>query len=300
MPRTPSRVQAERIESGLDWITWVVPHSKETREIEWVGDHLIEQEAAQGSKVKETGFLGYRGRKCSRIFTGSRPDGRLLRISGDLASTAWTLLQSSSGRPTRLDVQTSFWLTEPQTHLGTRLTSSPTAKSFTRRGPPLRRTTQTDNFGLACGTVGKRASPFYLRVYDKGTETKTEPPGRYWRWELEAKSHLAEELWREFLAAEDKTRWCYECCERSGRYSRVFWPLPPSSCAGVLPAARAKQPADVSRTFKWLETTVAPTIERLVAALGTSAVLRALGLDGYAIPLTELTEDEKRWRDGSH
>lgn len=275
----------EKIQAGIDWITWVDKDPETRSYVHELGMELLHAEADTGAKVRPFGMEGYQGWTSGRVSIGSRPDSHLLRISGSLAATTWTRLQPSRGRPSRLDVQTSVLLTNSHGTFGRTLIKPLSAPSPRTRGRPLKRTIWQDSAQSWCGMVGSRTSSKYLRVYDKGIEQGTHPAGLYWRIELEAKRERARELWTELTKATDVADWSLKCCERACRSCLLSWPWPASSDLAPLPAASAARPPEVERSIRWLQQMVRPTIERLLPALGTEQILVLLGLDAYAADL---------------
>lgn len=275
----------ESVRSGIDWITWVQPREDTDGTALEIGEQLVQEQAAAGSKVQPFSFEGYKGWRTTQVSIGSRPDGDLLKISGALADTSWTRLRSSSGHPTRLDVQTSLVFTSPLKGFGTRMLSRAASTARSHRGRPTKMTTWKDNRGSYCGLVGARTSPRYLRVYDKGVEQESHTPGVYWRVELEAKQYLARELWKELRSQTDAARWCYACCERSWTSAGCSWRLPASGEVAAMPAAPSRVPPDVAASLEWMRTTVRGSVTRLRRAGHEIEVLRALGFADIAAQL---------------
>jgi hypothetical protein len=286
-------VHVTSLSAGIDWVTWVEKDPLGQTYLMQVGEQLVQQEADEGAKV--TGFHaeGYHGWKASRVSIGSRQDSSLLRISGGAAAMHWGLLRGLRGRPSRLDVQASLTLDTARKDLGSHILRRRTSHRPQSGGRPPKVTTWSDSEGSFCGMVGSRTSRKYLRVYDKGVEQKSHAPGLHWRVELEAKRDLSGALWSQLTKAQDAAAWCLKCCESSVRSSGRVWPLPPSTGLPVLPPVEQREPPEVERTKRWLRNMVAPAVGRLIGAVGTTELLELLGLDAYAIPLTELSTQER-------
>lgn len=272
----------ESVEAGIDWITWVVPSAERGGWLEGLGRRLVGEQVARGAIVRPVGFQGYWGEGAESCAYGFRSDSGYLRLSGQVASSHWSELLSCSGHPTRLDVQTTIVLKESDTRLGTRVIKTRKAAASALHHRPVKRALHRDSAGLWIGTAGTRTSPKYIRVYDKGVEERSAPPGKKWRIELEAKQHLARSLFAEIRKCEDCSTWSTECCQRAIQSVAGSWPLSSRSGLVSLPPAPERELPSIARTRAWMETSVAPAVERLVIALGTSEVLRILGLDGYA------------------
>jgi DNA relaxase NicK len=279
--------------AGLDWITWVEPKGVTSGRSLLIGRRLMEEERALGGKLRGFSGLGYSGWKCGRVTWGAREDGELLQISSCLAQSTWTHLRSSLGRPTRLDFQTTFRSTPSQKRLGTRILSPRATVHRSRSGRPPLKTESWATSGYYLGTVGRRTARSYLRIYDKGVEQGTEPPGTLWRIEWEAKRDLPGVLWTETKESGDASLSSLRFCERVCKSVDCWWPLPSSTEIGEVPKVAPRDPPEVERTLKWMDQMVRPAIERLLPSLGTERLLQALGLDAYAVPITSLTPEQR-------
>src|SRR5215207_826651 len=140
---------------------------------------------------------------------------------------------------------------------------------------------RTDTRGLVLGTVGDRTKARYLRVYDKGVESKVMESGRMWRLELEAKRTLAPALWTDLQKATDVREWCYNSLAEQWRRSGCAWPLTGSTRGGAGIAVPTAAPTDAVRLARWVKQSVAPAIERLRRAHSASEILSMMGLEGH-------------------
>ena len=118
-----------------------------------------------------------------------------------------------------------------------------------------------------------------MRVYDKGQESKSHPPGYRWRIEAELKREYAEAQWKSLLQAPVAETSCYASSQFWAQRCGLSWPLPTSSESLVLQPLPEQIPPDVAASLSWLRLQVRPTVERLVRAGLGAPVLDALGLD---------------------
>ncbi len=282
----------ERIESGVDWLTWVSPRTDGETALERLGERLVRQQADRGSKVAPLKIEGYNGLQAEQCAYGYRKDSAYLRLSGKLAASHWSDVPFTSGRATRLDVQTTIWLRTSRIRFGSEVFKARTGKGHQQVGRPLRRVCSQGNHGLYIGTVGTRTSRRYLRIYDKGVESGCSPAGVCWRIELEAKKDLSTQLYREGLTAPDHNQWCVDVCERTISAVHGRWPLASGGTLPLLPSAPELELPSIVRTCAWLETSVRPSIERLLPHVGIERLLELLGLDGYASSDRSHTEEQ--------
>lgn len=129
------------------------------------------------------------------------------------------------------------------------------------------------------GTVGRRTKPRYLRVYDKGVELGTAPPGALWRMEVEAKGALAPKLWEDLKQAPNVREWCWNSCAEQWKLSGYSWPL-----SGSLRGSRgitipSKERPEVERLEDWLRQSVRPAVARMRRAFTDEQILEMLGMD---------------------
>lgn len=292
-PERFSPTQIARMEAGIDWITWVEPKDCGTTIATELGQLMIDQALADGSKVRRFSFEGYHGWQTTAASIGFRSDSALLRLSGSRAAGRWTHLRTSAGHPTRLDVQTSLTLSKPDGGLGKRFLLRAENSSRRPRRTRLRSTITRGSDGAWCGTVGSRTSRAYVRVYDKGVEQGTQAPGVWWRYELEAKRDLAAALWADLSAADDPTAWCVGCCARSSYSLGLRWPSFLSKQRTPLPPVPPRVPPDVVQSLMWLREQVRPTVQRLSTAVPPQVLLNALGLNQIAeVRIPNASEDD--------
>lgn len=273
--------------SGIDWVTWSEKVHDGEPVVHQLAEDLLHHQAERGCKVEPWGMEGYKGWKAEGIAIGSRRDGVLLRLSGSLADSSWTRLRSSPGKPTRLDVQTTFKLARPLTSFGTHIIKPATKARNRSRGGQQKTSILKASDGAWCGSVGSRISRSYVRVYDKGVEQKSHVAGLLWRYELEAKRDLAPKLWQELIKAEEPEKWCYQSCVRSSVRSGLRWPSGINFAVLPMPKADQVTPAELTRAMMWLENTVQPTVKRVLREKSVAHVLELLGLSELAAPISQ-------------
>lgn len=268
-----------RWEAGIDWLTYIADTPSEAARLCRIAVELRDETVDPAAKKRPFNLGGYSGWQQGSVRLGLRGHSALLQMSGTTADGHATRLASLSGRPTRLDVQTTWLLPTAQPSWWKR----PLELSAQRRSlPPSRRPligSRTDTRGLRLGTVGDRTEARYLRVYDKGVETDTYPPGRLWRMELEAKGTLAPRLWDSLNEAQDRSQWCYHTLCAQWRLSGLRWPLPESTPPGYGITAPRKPLADSDALALWMVQSVRPAVARLLTTHSKAEIRRLLSLD---------------------
>lgn len=264
--------------AGIDWVTWVWDGPGHALKSGVIAHELVERHTGPLDRQTEFRLLRWKGWKIGAVRLGLSEASSLLQLSGAVAAESWTRLQSSGGRPTRLDVQTTLQLSQSQPGFGRQFLKPSTQK--TRRHPSQRPKTGCwkDSNGSFLGTVGDRTNARYMRVYDKGVEAKTAPPGLLWRIEVEAKGKLAPALFRSLTGAEEVERWCLNSCAEQWSLSGYSWPLPTLSSGSSGVTVPTDQQPDEERLAQWLRATVRPAVQRLRRVYSREQLLQLLGL----------------------
>jgi hypothetical protein len=201
----------------------------------------------------------------------------------------WGSLASFGGLCTRLDLQLTLRFKKPHEAFGLRSIgldeTVPLHRQQTRRPVGLRK----DSRALWCGTVGRRTSDSFWRLYDKGVEKKRHAPGVEWRLELEAKGRLAQGLMRDLCAEPREPEWLYRRVSSSWEQAGFSLPLPGRRSV-LPPVARPAAPPETSDTLrKHLSTSVRPIIQRALRTMSVEELLLLVGMHDVAGPLWPAT-----------
>jgi hypothetical protein len=281
-------------QAGIDWITLITESRQDADAVREIAHDAARRLSSTGSDTRPWRWMGYEGWHTASVRLGSRSGKVCLQVTGREADTIMIPLRSSVGRLTRLDAQVTTRLSASHPLFGYSSISSATECPNRRTQCRPRIGSSSDSGGLFIGTVGARTDPRYLRVYDKGVETRTYPRGVLWRHELEAKAGLAEVLWADLKREPDVRAWCYATVEAQWKSSGCWWCLPASSAPR--PALRAPEkpvPGAVSLAA-WLRSSVRPTIPRLLTVYSVAEVLEMLGMSDIAEPTTRSDDDAGR------
>lgn len=249
--------------AGIDWVTYILRDRHAVAKAQCIARELVDEFVDASAKEKPFHLGGYRGWRIGALSHGQRGHSAMIQLSGEVAARAWTRLAPLGGQPTRLDVQTTLSLATSQP-LWYRPLLRPSTRTTTRPRFNLPSSgLRTDTRGLALGTVGDRTKSRYLRVYDKGVESKSAPRGTKWRMELEAKKGLAPALWKDLQQAPDEWEWCYNSLAEQWQRSGYCWPLT-ASTRGLRGVAAPRPVApDAVSLARWTRTSVAPALQRL-------------------------------------
>lgn len=137
--------------------------------------------------------------------------------------------------------------------------------------------TQTRSKG-ATTYVGSRTSAQFMRLYDKGAESKIGHLTGLWRYEVETKDERAGAVARALFSQRQSDKasagFVYHAFDRQG-VKPAF--APPVDAPHV---EHTRDETDDERRIKWLREHVSKTVSRLIASGLEAEVRAALGLNG--------------------
>lgn len=265
--------------AGIDWLTYIGRDEKATRRMEDAARSIVADYGDVTDDVKPFKLLRYTGWRTPALRLGKSGRSCLVQISGQVSAEAWTRLVSCGGQPTRLDVQASFLLPVSLPSFYKRFFSLSTKSTPSSRSSSPLRNLQRGSRGLVLGTVGDRTKARYGRVYDKGVEQKSHPPGHFWRVELEAKQALARNLWRDLQGTTDVQQWAYDSLSEQWKLLGCCWPLSASTRGVRGVSAYEPRELEAQRSFHWMRRSVAPVVQRLLRKYSAHDLRRLLDLE---------------------
>ena len=263
---------------GLDWFRWRTADFADTRPLLEGLREVQYQDTQRASAIKPWRFQGYEGWHTDSVRYGQRGGNVIWESSGERAASTLGLTELCSGYASRIDLQVTLQLSEPQRSFGTSLLRSITQTSSSRHRTPTLLGCHTANSGLWLGTVGRRTSPSYLRIYDKGVEARLAPPGHVWRVELEAKGPHSRQLCSDHYSHLTDPKFCAAYCVSSLTRSGCSWPLAPFTDTRPNVVLGKSERATPLKLAAWLRNSVAPTIPRLLTVYTVAEVLEMLNL----------------------
>lgn len=286
----------EKRTAGIDWLRLIFDDPREARRALSYARGIQQEDKANGSRFRQWHFQGYHGWQSERIRFGRLDSKVIVETSGQWAPFIADPMRSFSGRCTRLDLQVTVRLSQPQQSFGTlslwqsNRIPSPLPKYRRPRGQ------QQDSRGLWCGTVGRRTCEKYLRLYDKGVEAKCDEPARTWRLELEAKGRFGGALWQMVRTSTDVTALSWSACVQEWKSSGCYWPISESGSTSVVVERPARPAPEAGALMMWAAHTCRPVVQRLLRAFSPQEVLEVLGLTAT---VAGLVEHERRERAGA-
>jgi DNA relaxase NicK len=270
------------VDMSVDYVTITAKTPHTCNHLLNLGYEVSYYEQSVNREVEKGAALhGYRGKSIGKLFYGEREDGIMVRASGSLANVlmvgvgTWGKLCSFP----RVDIQATGklewdnrWYAQ-QAAQKARNASAGKAKGR----QSIVALYDGDVRGSTC-SIGSRNSARYLRLYDKTRESSTPVDSNLWRWEVEYKKPLANQIAARLIDSQGNPQ--YIAAQVYGEFS-MKGVTPPWEANQAIEAARIGVPlSTVERNLRWLRTNVRPTIERLLAMGYTEEVMCALGLQG--------------------
>ncbi|MCX6500796.1 MAG: replication initiation factor domain-containing protein [Arthrobacter sp.] len=270
------------IESQADALTCSF-HTPETIDrAQRCADIWAQRETGEGAKVERFRTHGYEMWLAGRVAFGRRPDGGLLKLSGDLAELYIEHLVSFASNVSRVDFALTARCSPHQPDLGT-IHYGEALAHFADNPTSAEPSHKEDGKGGDTCYLGKRTSDWYFRCYNKEAEcvANDDDPGalRYagcWRYEVEVKGPNALIQAKRYVDLRDRASWVqsmlYTYCANRG-LGPVF---PSAGEQDLVPGFRRR--SDRESKLRWLAKSVRPTLEWLSSNTDRATIMATLGL----------------------
>lgn len=261
---------------GVDWITVTQPKKLGQAFLETAARRWLAVRKAEGFTAKGLSWMGYLGEAIDGLSYGTRPDGLLLRLSGDLARTNAAFAFQFAGNVTRLDLQATILEPAPWCN---RAREAYTVAGMDRRivsGMTRTSLISSTPAGATC-YVGSRSSDRMFRVYDKAAESGGIHAVGTWRYEIEYKAdralrvaeHLAKNKWSPAATLDVVV----------GAFNDYHITVPVPTMGSNWRDTSPVEETDDQKRLAWLRDSIAPAVAKLCEAFDHATVLEALGLD---------------------
>lgn len=264
--------------ADVDWITQVYEDPDEAERATWRAELWQEERHAGGDRVRSWSLAGYAGRQCGGIAFGRRGGSAVVQVTSSSAGEAFGVLAALGGRPSRLDLALTVDMPPGQFDPPGEAYRATLGQNGRGRRTDARTLIQNNSGGATC-YVGSGSSEQRMRVYDKGAEEESAPPGQRWRWEVQARRVRARAHATMLAAAPHRQSAVASHVLGHIAHLGLRAPgckMPCSHPCGVQPTS------DAADTLRWLETGVRPAVERILRIYPRDTILQALGLAASA------------------
>lgn len=260
--------------AGVDWLTCTAKTKSGAEGLWAVAERVLSWAKLEGENPTRWHGHGYSGWSVTGLSVGARSGDSLLRLSGQQAINEWRHALATAENASRFDLAVDLYFDLPVTSLAVKLYRD-VGHAPSRNGRPPTRTLIRDSDHGQTVYIGRRVSENMGRLYDKGVESATNPPGTRWRYEVEYKGDSAWNAVLGLLPAQEEAQAVSSSVaqwfgSRGGRVWRTESSL----------ALRKCQPKETStdRQLSWLARGVRPTVMALIDQLGYDRVATALGI----------------------
>lgn len=279
-------MSARRIFVGVDWLTCTTKDDKVGLHWSMIADRRKREKALNGMDVTPWKNKWYEGvNYAGLIWAYSTRLGYIMTAQGYVAMEYWRQILPAAARVTRLDVQTTVLLPEPNIGLASEWFDRNKGKGGNRKYTII----QNSRDGQTL-YVGSRHSDQFGRLYDKGVRSGEYKPGSLWRYEVQVMKPRADVLAEKMLERHEQggdldipvKTYVWNWFNARG----VEPVYNPGNNAFVAEVGKAVTTTD--RKLTWLRSQVRPTLQRLIAeGLGKDALV-ALGFDEEQVEQADL------------
>lgn len=256
----------QQVSFAIDWLSVVA----DSTDINRIGPSIAADawQVTKGQNGYDTGFVDY-ATECKRFESSTRKDmgvlyvasskaiGNMMRaIQTDDHIEALTAYGLDAGRATRIDLCFDVW---DNGELASKLADVSRAGLLKSRSRKQSVIQSTDGSGGLTIYIGSRESPRFARIYNKSAQSSLKFPVT--RFELEAKSKFAAQLWGMLYRSENKNALRVAVLGVWNAFI-TSWGLPEidtifNNCEVIEPPARE---ASQSSTKEWLTRQVVPCL----------------------------------------
>lgn len=267
------------LSSGCDWITvsTVCPESSKRLVLRLV--KLLGSELVLGNEKRPWANYGYEGFKCGQVEGGTRADGALVRLSGEVAHENWRKVLSVADNCSRFDVQATIrWPKLAHRMIATHYREA--LKMTKRKRHPFTATILKATDQSSTIYLGKRISERFGRIYNKGLESGSPEFYNAVRYELELKKDEARSAALHCGSSSDPE--AAMMCELS-RFLTDRLGCSPPLLEGLSTRVVLRRRSDAEKSLSWLGKDVRPTVQRLIKRGRINDVVTALGLEKHTV-----------------
>lgn len=283
-------------ESQPDWLTAGAHTRASVTALRDLASAAKHDELSHGDREVPWRLLGYEGWRVGRVRWGECRGWGLLQLSGELAASLGAAAWDCADSVSRLDLAVTCQFATPNPSLGREAYEQARAwrQEHTHAAAPW--FVGGDDGGWTT-YLGKRASDTFMRLYDKGAESRAQGDDgearQYadsWRYELELKGEYAERTAAQLFRSGDEPAFTKM---HLWRYLTDHGITPPFDVdAPTVKLAQLRRRSDRERKLDWLARQVRPTVAWLAENGDSGSVLAALGLaiiDGNLCQLSVTT-----------
>lgn len=261
-------------ELGVDWLTITCSSPVQRSQLRELAAVVMDHERDQGNDVKPWRILGFEGLACGGVGFGDMDHQSLFRLSGPAAAAHWKAGYELSTNCSRIDLQVTISnVTDPAELILTHHKEALVHVEGWLRPPTV--DLRLSNVTGPTLYLNKRCSDKFMRVYDKGSESKLAYYKGCVRYEVQFGGRLSGIVARRLARAERYEQEAHACVYTSIENKGLAPRFPTRSTTPIVVSRRR---SDDSRRLAWLSRAVRPSVHTLLKTVPMHDILRALGL----------------------
>lgn len=271
-----SHASAVKLESvSIDWATCVYTDDHSRRIAQYRASRWMLDREKVGNYRRGWNLASLMGTICGGVAYGESCNLSAIQLSGPAADTFFEQVATTLGRFSRLDVQ--------GTCISEQWGFDPVKRAYRGSAGEKQVGRQVQARLYICGTdggstayAGSKTSEWRVRVYDKGVESQTAPPGMKYRWEIQLRRKHAQHAAETIRLAPTRQEGIQKVLTQYAAKANVWLPR---ALTGIREeVSLQRDPSDLAATLDWLRRGVRPSVERAVKFVGVDEVARLLGL----------------------
>lgn len=267
---------AELVDARVDWLTCTAGAEGKGDALAELGMAVASERERNGAKRRAGTWQGYVGVYSGGDFVGRRQDGVVLRLGGDSAAVWWRSGVQLSSHVSRIDLAATVRPVDPGRDLASDAYAGLSERPQGRGRPRLAKLIVDNQRGRTL-YLGKRTSDAYLRLYDKGIQSKQPEYRGCWRYEVEYKGTLAPQVASTMVHDDAPAARVAALVAQAFTSRAVGVPFRVDDLGEYPRSIRA--PTDDDKRLAWLAAQVKPAVDRLIRDGRRADVLKALGLE---------------------
>jgi len=274
-PPVSPPVTLDCLSASIDWLTATVTKPARLPFAEQVVNRWQTVRAADGYPIRSYAANGYMGSYVDGITWGTRADGAMLRLSGEMAALYAEKALVWADNVSRIDFQVT--LQEPREYKNwAHIALAEFMQDERVRAGLTQYQSITSSKGGESVYLGRRASSRFYRIYNKTAESDGLWPATCWRFEVEYKPNRSQQ----WAAKVRERSWTPE--DTRAVVARAFadygFSLPCTYLSRGWRDRSPREPTDDQRRLEYLRKMIRPMIHKLKDSFDVDILAEALGL----------------------
>lgn len=256
---------AKRIDGGVDYVRFTSTDAGEQNKMAAEYETIRADDKAIGYKEHTGGAFGFMGRVTRHALCAQKGEWRMFQVSGSRAKAPFTKFGPKS-QATRIDVQFTVKLdhgTVPQFIKACHETALARKRGEGRPGK-VKGIQEEGEYQTVY--LGRRASDWYIRIYDKQAESRKAEYEDCVRFELEIKGRSCKAIWQHICSEGLGQVFLLSVLEQKVEAYGIT--IPDKEGWGKHLWSRPKEAHALETTMAWLTKAVAPSVQRVASELG--------------------------------